>query len=113
MDKEISKSEMNKGRMWTILKYALIIALVVAGFYFLKNLIKPKGELSDFHIAQVEKGDIENTLTASGTVVASIEREVNAPVTTEVKKVLKTPGDVVEAGESDFGIRSRVHPTNI
>ncbi len=99
MDKDISSKEKGKSKIWNILKYLLIISALGLAFYFFRNLLKTKGKTSDFHFAYVERGDIENTLTASGIVQPAFEREVNAPVNTEIKKLVLPKGTVVKKGD--------------
>ena len=99
MDREIKNTEINKARIQTALKIIAILAVLALTYYFLRDFLTTKGKKSEFYIAQVERGDIINTLTASGIVVPSIEREVNAPVSTEIKTVYLTSGDVVKAGD--------------
>jgi len=99
MDRQISGNELQKNKLLTYLKYLLIIGLVIAGIYFFRKILTKKAERKDFYIVQVEKGDIQNTLTATGTVVPSIEREINSPVTTEIKKVIKSSGEFVKHGD--------------
>ena len=99
MDRDISNQEQSKSKVWNILKYILIILVLGAAFYFFRNLLKTKGKAEDFHFAMVEKGDIQNTLTASGVVKPAFEREVNAPVNTEIKRLLLPKGTVVKKGD--------------
>lgn len=99
MDRPISSKEQTPSKIWNVLKYVLIIGLIAIALYFLRNVLKTKGKASDFHFAMVEKGDIQNTLTASGVVKPAFEREVNAPVNTEIKRLLLAKGTVVKKGD--------------
>lgn len=99
MDKNISGSEIKKGKALTFAKYLLFLMLLVAGIFFVRKLLTKKAAYKDFYIVTVEKGDIQNTLTASGTVVPSVEREINAPVSTEIKRVIKSTGEFVNVGD--------------
>ncbi|MFT6807815.1 MAG: HlyD family secretion protein [Saprospiraceae bacterium] len=99
MDRHISGNEINKSKMLTYLKYLLILGVLVAAIYFFRQFLTKKAERKDFYIVNVEKGDIQNTLTATGTVVPSMEREINSPVTTEIKKVIKGTGEYVKNGD--------------
>ncbi len=99
MDREISGKEKGPSKIWNILKWVLIVATLAIAFYFGRNALKKKGKLKDFYIAEVVRGDIENTLTASGVVQPSYEREINAPVNTEIKQVILPKGTVVKKGQ--------------
>ena len=96
MDRQISSNEQRKGKVQNYIKYILIAGLVIAGIWFVRNLLSAKKDRSELHIVSVERGDMVNTLTATGTVVPSVEREINSPVTTEIKKVVKENGEFVD-----------------
>ncbi len=99
MDREISQKE---NSFKSIKKFAWIIILAllaVLAFTFLKKLITKKGTATDFHIVTVEKGIIRNTFNATGTVVASSERVINSPVSTEIKEVFLTNGATVSTND--------------
>ena len=99
MDRSISDSEVNKGRALSILKYVIIIGAILALLWWGRGFLKKSGDRGDFYIVSVERGDIQNTLTATGTVVPSVERQINAPVATEIKKVVKSTGEFVKTGD--------------
>ena len=99
MDREISTGEIRKNKVFSFLKYVIALVIFLGLVWWGRGLLKKKGDRSDFHIVQVERGDIQNTLTASGIVVPSLEREVNAPVATEIKSVIKTRGEFVDQGD--------------
>ncbi|GLR17833.1 efflux RND transporter periplasmic adaptor subunit [Portibacter lacus] len=99
MDREIASKERGRSQIWNILKYVIIIAILGAAFYFGRNALRRTGTMNDFFISVVEKGDIQNTLTATGIVKPSYEREINAPVNTEIKNVILPKGTVVKSGQ--------------
>lgn len=99
MDREISSNEKRKGQMMSYLRYIIIGVVIMAAFWFLRGFLSKKIDKSELHIVRVEKGDMQNTLTATGTVVPSVEREINAPVTTEIKSVVKSNGEYVKEGD--------------
>jgi HlyD family secretion protein len=76
-----------------------ILALVIAAFWGLRALLAPSAAAADLRFATVERGPIENAVTASGIVTPSFEQQLNAPIATEIKEVLKRSGDRVEAGD--------------
>jgi HlyD family secretion protein len=51
-------------------------------------------------MAAVERGDLEATLRASGTVVPALERVLSSPIDARVIRKLKQPGAVLEAGDA-------------
>jgi HlyD family secretion protein len=99
MDRPISKSEQNKGNWKKYLLPVLILAGLIGAFYGLRGLLKKKVDFSALYIVQVERGDMQNTLTASGTIVPMYERQINAPVATEIAEVYLRSGTEVKKGD--------------
>lgn len=99
MDKPISKSTQTRSRLRKALRWVLILGAVAALFLILRNLLKTRVEATDFQIAAIERGTIENTITASGLVVPAFEQQVISPISTSVKEVLLRSGDKVEKGD--------------
>jgi HlyD family secretion protein len=100
MDKPISKSTRTRSRLRKALRWVLILGAVAALFLVLRNLLKTRVEAKDFQIAAIERGAIENTITASGLVVPAFEQQVISPISTSVKEVLLRSGDKVEKGDA-------------
>ncbi len=99
MDKPISTSIQRKNQAGTIFRWAIIIAAVVAGFFFLRWLLTAKAEINEFRLATVQRGAIEQTISASGMVIPSFEQQINSPVSTEIKTVLMKSGAQVKEGD--------------
>ncbi len=99
MDKEISSKERDKSKILQTSKWIVIFVIIAAIFYFGRNALRKTGTIGDFYIAQVERGDIQNTLTATGIVKPAYEREINAPVNTEIKRVILPKGTVVKKNQ--------------
>ena len=99
MDREISSSEQSRNKLKRYIPTILIVGLLAVAYYFLSDTLRKTGKSSEFHIVNVERGNIRSTLTASGLVIASSERVINAPVSTEIKDVLLTTGAEVKKGD--------------
>lgn len=99
MDREISHKEQKKANYGKYFKYLLYIGLIIGAFFLLRKFLKKSGSMDEFHIAYVEQGDILGTVSANGTVKPAFEREVNAPVNTEIKSVKIPKGTVVSSGD--------------
>lgn len=99
MDRELSQQEQRKGGWKRYLSGLIIIGAMVLAYFGVRQLLKKKVEVDALHIVAVERGDIENTLTASGTIVSIFERQINAPVTTEIAAVLLRTGTEVKKGD--------------
>lgn len=85
------------------MKKWLWITFVILGLAFAlwatRKILTTKADKADFLIATVEKGDVINTITASGLIVPAFERVINSPVSTEIKNVLMTTGTEVKMGD--------------
>lgn len=99
MDRPISNTEQRKNNLAKWLKYAAIIGVIILGFFGLRYVLKTKVEKADFVFATVERGDVENAITATGLVVPSFEQQINAPINTEIKNVVLKSGAKVKTGD--------------
>ena len=121
MDREIPKSVRSKASLKKVLFWLIIISIAVLGYYGLKKLITRSADPDSLVFAKVERGDIENRITASGRVVPYYERVINAPVATEIKSVFLSTGDQVRKGDiimeldhlsnASFNFGSVIYPT--
>lgn len=99
MDRQISQSEQNKGKFKKYIPYLLVLAVLALGYYGLRKVLSKSVKANDIRIATVERGDMQATLSASGTVIAASERVINAPVATEIQEVLLRTGADVKPGD--------------
>jgi HlyD family secretion protein len=99
MDRPISNTEQRKNNLAKWLKYAAVVGVIILGFFGLRYALKTKVEKSDFVFATVERGDVENAITATGLVVPSFEQQINAPINTEIKNVVLKSGAKVKTGD--------------
>ncbi|MEL7375734.1 MAG: hypothetical protein AAFN65_02150 [Bacteroidota bacterium] len=99
MDRPIDKKEVRqrKLRFWVrILATLALIALAVWGFRY---LISPKAEASQMRVAVAEIGTVSNSVTASGLVVPAFEEQLNAPIGSEIERIVLRAGTEVQRGE--------------
>ncbi len=99
MDRQLAPSEKRPQAFRKIIWVMGILLLLVLAFLLLRNLLTKKIDLDDMIIAQVERGLVENRVTASGTVIPSYERAINAPVSTEINEVYLEAGAQVKKGD--------------
>ncbi|MEM6699742.1 MAG: hypothetical protein AAF599_15170, partial [Bacteroidota bacterium] len=66
MDRVIDNSLQRKNRLKQIGRILLILAVVVAGFFLLRSVLKTTVDSSKFRTAKVELGMMENAITATG-----------------------------------------------
>ncbi len=98
MDREISAEE-RRGRVirravWAVIGTAAAGTLLVYASVWLRPSLKR----SAIRIGTVTRGELEATISASGTVVPASERTIASPVEGRVERVLRRTGDSVEKG---------------
>ncbi|GHB80089.1 efflux RND transporter periplasmic adaptor subunit [Persicitalea jodogahamensis] len=100
MDRELPADQINKSRnrKWAIgIAAVLLLAALV---YVFKKSISSSIEASRIRIGTVQKGDVENTLDATGEVIPAYEQIITSPIRATIRKVLLTPGTRVEPGQA-------------
>jgi HlyD family secretion protein len=79
------------------------IVLLAAGLSFLVFLLyyflSPSIKASEIITAATERGRLEASLTASGTVVPPYEQVISSPILSRIEAVIKNEGDPVKAGD--------------
>ena len=99
MDTVIPQSAIRAKRNKTILIFCAAVIVVIGGIFFLRAGIKTSVKKSEITTAVVEMGSIENTLTASGQIIAEFEQQVTSPINASIKDVLVDAGTTVKAGQ--------------
>ncbi len=100
MDKHIEEEVKAKTRKKTIIIAALIILVLLAAVWLLRSSFASSIKKSSITTAIVEKGDVENTINASGEVLPEFEETITSPINASVQKVIKDAGSKIKAGES-------------
>lgn len=77
----------------------LVVAVLVFGYFFIKDYLRKSGKADELHIVEVERGMIRQTLSATGTITAAAERIINASVSSEIENVMRTSGEAVSKGD--------------
>src|SRR5258708_33328902 len=100
MDRDISDEVRIKKKNKSILcKGGGILGLVLlAGL--LRAALKTSLKKSVINIAVVEKGNIENTINATGEVLPEFEEVLTSPINASIQKVGLDAGSEVQAGQS-------------
>jgi len=99
MDRPIAENiqRKQKGKQW--FKALIAIALLGLALFAFRNMLKTDINPEKFRIATIERGNLQNAITATGTVIPSFEQQVNAPIQTEIKRINKKAGDKVNIGD--------------
>jgi HlyD family secretion protein len=98
MDRDLTPRQ--RRARWTSLGLKLAAAAATIGTlgWAGQRFFAPSLERSDIRIATVERGPLQATVTATGTVVPSVEQTVSSPVTAEIRDVFVSLGEPVERG---------------
>ncbi|HYR29964.1 MAG TPA: HlyD family efflux transporter periplasmic adaptor subunit [Thermoanaerobaculia bacterium] len=99
MDREIAP-EVRQRRI-TRRVVAVIVAIAAIAFVFAASLqwLRPSVDRRDLRMARVERGAVEATLQASGTIVPLVEQVVSSPVEARVLRIGRRAGERVKAGD--------------
>jgi HlyD family secretion protein len=99
MDREIAP-EVRRGQLVRrVVK--VVIALAAAAFFLAATVqwLRPSLDRRRIQTARVERGVVEATLDANGTVVPLVEQVVSSPVEARVLRVGRRAGDRVKTGD--------------
>ena len=99
MDRNIDEKQLDRSRRRRWLKALLITAGLVLGLWAFRSWLSPSASARDFRMANVERGALESTIAATGTVTPSFEQQLNAPIAAQVESVHLRTGTQVERGD--------------
>jgi len=100
MDREIPTQERAKRTARRVAAVIIAIAAVVFSFAATVAFLKPSVKRRDIRVARVERGDVEATLQAGGTIVPRFEQVVSSPLEARVMRIERQAGDSVKAGDA-------------
>ncbi|MGZ5200215.1 MAG: efflux RND transporter periplasmic adaptor subunit [Telluria sp.] len=99
MDQAISSDVHRRRRLARAGAATLLFAGLCAAAWGINRAVRPSVPARDIIVAEVRRGDIANTINASGVVIPSHEEVVSTPVASHVAKVHAKPGQQVTEGE--------------
>ena len=100
MDKVIEEEVMSRKRKKMVWVVLLILAVLTAAIFLLRYSFASTLKKSAFTTAVVERGNIENTISASGEILPEFEEIITSPINASVQNVLLDAGIAVKAGQS-------------
>lgn len=100
MDKIIEEEVKAKTRKRGLFIGAAVLIGLVALIWFIRSSFASTIKKSAITTAIVEKGDVENTINASGEVLPEFEETITSPINASVQKVIMDAGSKIKAGES-------------
>jgi len=100
MDTVIEAEVIAKKKKKIIIMLLMTVLLFAAIIFALRFSLSSTIAKSVITTAVAEKGDIENTITATGEILPEFEASITSPINASVQKVLIDAGSKVKAGES-------------
>ena len=100
MDRELSDTVKRKKRIKLITRILFWSLTFIAIIVSLRFVIKPSIKRSEFQTFKVEEGNIEASVTASGTVLPEFEEIKTSPIQSRITRIFHNVGDKVKPGDS-------------
>ncbi|UCD62651.1 MAG: efflux RND transporter periplasmic adaptor subunit [Candidatus Zixiibacteriota bacterium] len=99
IDREKRHRDRPRSKKWWLPVWAVIIAIVVIGYFILKESVTPAAAVKVATVTYVTGSEAQASLVASGYVVAQRKAEVASKATGRLKYLGFEEGDTVRAGE--------------
>ena len=100
MDTDVSQ-QVRAGRKKKIILIIIVsVLLLFLSTWLLRSTIKSSIKKSAISTAIVEKGNVENTINATGEVLPEFEQTLTSPINASVQKIIMDAGSSVKAGQS-------------
>lgn len=100
MDRPVPDSVRRKRLLGRALIGALVVAALFLASRMISGFIQPTLRRSTIRTAIVDRGPIEATISARGTVAPEHEHLITSPIDTRVTAILKVPGEEIAKGEA-------------
>lgn len=100
MDRRIPASEKKRRIKKLILRLAIPVTGIILFFVLLNSLFQETLSTRLLNIGQVDRGDIEISVRATGKLTPLYEEIIISPINSRILEVYKTPGDEVKEGEA-------------
>ncbi|WP_315819235.1 efflux RND transporter periplasmic adaptor subunit [Paraflavitalea speifideaquila] len=100
MDSVIAPEIIRKRKRKFIGWFIVIVIGFLIGVWLLRYSLSTSIKKSAITVAVVEKGDVVNTLTATGEILPEFEEVITSPINSVIKNVLLDAGTSVKVGQS-------------
>lgn len=100
MDKEISRDRIRGRQRKRGLYIVGGIAVLLGALWLFRNLLTPTIKRSDLIVGEAREGEMENTVSANGTVEPSSEIVLVSPLSAKIRQVVTENGTQVKSGDA-------------
>jgi HlyD family secretion protein len=100
MDRPLDGKYVRNRFIRRMLRIVIPLGIILGILFLITSLIRPSINRKDLRTAVVQRGRIEGTISASGTIVPIYEQAISSPVETRLLSVRHRPGDIVKKGQS-------------
>ena len=98
MDFEIPHTELKKQNRKRYLIGGFVFFLIILSIFAFRLVIKPSVDYQQLKTSTVQRGTIQASLSASGTVVPEFEQLMGSPLQARIDSVYHQAGEMVKAG---------------
>jgi HlyD family secretion protein len=99
MDRPVSERTTQRRQRRTLLLVIGVLSSLALSAWGINRVVSPSVALADLRIVEVHRGNIADTINASGVVIPVHEEQVSSPIQTRVSRVHVKAGQEVAAGE--------------
>ena len=100
MDREISQTVRTKRTARRIIVAVIAVAALIFCAAATVSWLRPSVRRADVQIARVERGTVDATIQATGTVVPEVETVISSPVEARTLRIQHRAGDRLHAGDA-------------
>ena len=100
MDRALSDSVKRKRKRKLITRVTIICLVCFTLIVLLRSVIKPSIQIKDFYTERTKKGNIQASVSASGTVVPEFKEIITSPISSRIIKILHNTGDELTIGDT-------------
>ncbi|MBT5056740.1 MAG: HlyD family efflux transporter periplasmic adaptor subunit [Gemmatimonadetes bacterium] len=99
MDREIDVADKRKQWAKRLITPLGVIVLLASALMWLPGWVRPSLDRQQIRTARVEWGQVQSTITASGTVVPEFEQVIASPIDSRVMAIRQRPGALLTVGQ--------------
>lgn len=100
MDRPLDENYRKQMITKRVLQAGIALLIIISFFAFVPGWISPSISRNRIRTAIVDRGAIEATISATGTVLPEFEQVISSPIDTRIIKILKTAGTALKKGDA-------------